>query len=153
VRPSWVITRLGLPNEWIVMAKRPTAVWREGIEEDARLVATGETGETGEEFAVAAQLFPDALLNRFDDVFNSFERSVEGIDRSDEAVMRCVEGFVLTLNALQEEFDGDAIATGERDLICEYIDNVITEAGVDLDALCVRRGISRDELTDDWRIW
>jgi hypothetical protein len=133
------------------MAVRPTAIWREGIEEEARLVAAGVLEE---EFAVTARLFPQGLLSRMDEILEMFERDASALrDRSDEAVLASIRRVVVALNSLNDEHNGDAIATSERDLLCAYIDEAITEAGVDLDALCSRHGMRRDELTDGWRTW
>ncbi|MBB4755077.1 hypothetical protein [Actinoplanes lobatus] len=44
-----------------------------------------------------------------------------------------------------------AIETGERKELAEYIDAVLTTAGVDVAALTARRGRHRGELTDSSR--
>lgn len=69
----------------------------------------------------------------------------------DEAVWAAVERVVLGLNAADESHG--AIETGEREELAEYIDAVLTNAGVDVAALTVRRGLSRAERTDFWRDW
>jgi hypothetical protein len=133
------------------MATRPTIEWREGIKEEARLVASGVL-EPG--FAVAAHLFPPALLLRTDQILDTFEREVSELHHpTDEAILAVIRRLVLGLNLVHHEFDEDAFATGERDMLCAYIDEVVTESGADLDALATRQGVPRDEITDDWRHW
>jgi hypothetical protein len=130
---------------------RPTEVWRQAIEEEARLVAAGELEE---DLAVTAKLLPPELLLRLDGDFEILERgSSELSDAPDDTVLAVIRRTVFALNALNDEYRGGAIATDERDRICKYIDEVITEGNVDLDALCERRGLVRDELTDHWRTW
>ncbi|MGI5146326.1 hypothetical protein ACQEVC_08045 [Plantactinospora sp. CA-294935] len=133
------------------MAMRPSSEWRDGIAEEARLVAEGALEE---EFAVMAELFPPGLLQRFDEIFDVFERDIAGLSfPSDGEVIALIQKVVYALNALNEDYDFDAIATGERAVLCEYIDRTITEAGVDLDALSARYGVPREDLTDEWRTW
>ncbi|GAA3203944.1 hypothetical protein ACFO1B_42670 [Dactylosporangium siamense] len=144
---SWRQMRL----RWVELAKRPSSEWREGIAEEARLVASGALEQ---DFAVTAKLFPPDLLQRFDDVFDAFERNVSELTvKSDTNVLAVIQAVVSMLNMLNDEYDSDAIATGERDVLCEYIDRTISESGVDLDALSARHGLVRDDLTDEWRTW
>jgi hypothetical protein len=58
----------------------------------------------------------------------------------------------MALNAIDEEH-GSRIETGEREELCEYIDDVLTDAGIDVGGLTARRDIDRAELTDEWREW
>ncbi|MET8149110.1 hypothetical protein ACIBSW_39650 [Actinoplanes sp. NPDC049668] len=133
------------------LAIRPSSEWRCSIAEEARLVAEGVLED---EFAVTAGLFPPALLQCFDEVFDAFERDVSELEpSSDIEVTAAIRRVVLELNSLNEKHDHDAIATAERALLCGYIDQTMTEAGVDLDALAARRGVSREDITDEWRTW
>jgi hypothetical protein len=133
------------------LAIRPTCEWREGIEEEARLVAVGALEA---EFAVTATLFPRDLLLRVDEILDTFERDVSALHASsDERVLAIVQKVVLALNSLNDEYNRQAIATSERDMLCKYIDQAIAESGVDLDALSGRQGVPRSELTDAWRTW
>ncbi|MEU4221198.1 hypothetical protein [Actinoplanes sp. NPDC026623] len=133
------------------LAIRPTREWRDGITEEARLVAEG-TLEEG--FAVTAGLFPSDLLQRFDEIFDAFEQDVSELrlPAGDNAIA-VIRRVVLELNSLNEEYDADAIATAERTMLCQYIDQTIAEAGVDLDDLAARHGVLREDLTDEWRTW
>jgi molybdate-binding protein len=51
------------------------------------------------------------------------------------------------------EADGGEIETTTREDLCEYIDEALTDAGVDVEALTRRRGLDSSELTDEWRDW
>ncbi|MGP4095135.1 hypothetical protein [Nonomuraea sp. KM90] len=133
------------------MATRPTVFWREGIEEEARQVAFGELRV---EWVEKAEMFPDSMLLQTDRALETFENHVASLDvPSDEAVLAIVRTVVLTLNAINRDHDDDAYATGERDQLCAYIDEVLAEAGVDLDGLAARRGVPRSDITDEWRTW
>ena len=133
------------------MAIRPTRFWREGIEEEARQVASGELRE---EWASMVQLFPGLLLSRTDGVLQAFEEEVSAlVNPADADVLEVVKRAVIALNSIHADFDHDAYATGERDQLCSYIDDVISESGVDVDDLARRSGISRNEIIDKWREW
>jgi hypothetical protein len=134
-----------------LLATRPTTLWREGVDEEARLVASVELEE---EFAVSATLYPPDLLARMDEVLAGFEREVGGLtSASDDEVLATIRRVVLALNTLNDEYDKGAIETAERDLLCAYIDETVAQAGVDLDALSARQAIERVDLTDEWRTW
>jgi hypothetical protein len=133
------------------MAIRPTTSWRESIAEEARLVAEDPLEA---EFAVMAELHPVEAMERMDPLFATFERAISRpATSSDQQIMDAVRELVEALNVLHHEFADDLIATQERDEMCEYIDDALVDAGVDVDALCRRVGVERDELTDDWRHW
>ncbi|BCB74790.1 hypothetical protein GCM10022251_79180 [Phytohabitans flavus] len=59
---------------------------------------------------------------------------------------------MLALNGVDEDFGGH-IDTITREELCEYIDDVLTATGVDVEALTARRGRDGSELTDEWRDW
>ena len=69
---------------------------------------------------------------------------------SDEVVASVVR-VVMALNAINEEHE--RIETDEREELCRYIDDVLTDAGIDVKALTARRDAARAELTDGWREW
>ena len=72
---------------------------------------------------------------------------------SDEQIFGAVERVVLSLNTINNDHNGAAYETGEREQLCQYIDDTLTEAGIDLEALTSRCGISRYAITDQWRKW
>ncbi|MFC8718858.1 hypothetical protein [Kitasatospora sp. NPDC057198] len=133
------------------MTIRPSSTWREDVAAEAREVAAGRL-EPGDAFL--AGLFPEALLTATDTVLQEFETDVRALaELSDERVMAVVERVVLALNAVNESFDGAGYETDEREQLCEYIDRVLADGGVDVPALAGRLGIDRYEITDEWRDW
>jgi hypothetical protein len=131
------------------MIERPTVRWRNQIAEQAAEIAAGTLVP---EKAYAAQLWPPAFTAAVDTVLAAYEQDVAVVDTtSDEAVWATVETVVVGLNQADEEFG--AIETGEREELAEYIDAVLTGAGVDVAALTARGGRDRGELTDSWRDW
>jgi hypothetical protein len=66
-------------------------------------------------------------------------------------VWTAVKQVVLALNAIDEGYE--AIETEEREELCEYIDAVLAEAGIDVAALAVRDGVQPHAVTDRWREW
>jgi hypothetical protein len=133
------------------MAVRPTDGWREGIAEEEREVASGKLDP---DCAVMARLFPEPLLSRTDEVLSAFESDVSAFsDPSDEQVFGAVERVVLALNAINDDHNGAAYETGEREALCQYIDDALEEAGIDVEALTARHGLSRYAITNQWRRW
>ncbi|MFD0582875.1 hypothetical protein [Dactylosporangium darangshiense] len=56
---------------------------------------------------------------------------------------------MLALNAIDDE-EG-LIETGEREELYRFIEDVLTAAGIDVEALIARRGLDDAELTSPWR--
>jgi hypothetical protein len=120
------------------MVERPTDIWRAFVEEHPD----------------SAELYPASMMLRTDEVLAEFEAEVAAFDDpSDEEVFAAVENVVLALNGVNEEYDDAAYETDERENLCAYLDATLTEAGIDVAALAARRGIGRDEITDEWREW
>lgn len=133
------------------MAERPTTSWRHGIAEEAEELAAGTLDP---ECACMAGLFPEELLMATDEVLDAFEGELPGLgEANDERVFAVVERVVLALNAVDEAHDGAAFETDEREELCDYIDQSLTEHGVDVVALTARHGLGRYQLTDKWRKW
>ncbi|MFD5234346.1 hypothetical protein ACFWJ5_38700 [Streptomyces qaidamensis] len=133
------------------MAERPTTSWRHGIAEEAEELAAGTLDP---ECACMAGLFPEELLMATDEVLDAFEGELPGLgEANDEGVFAVVERVVLALNAVDEAHDGAAFETDEREELCDYIDQSLTEHGVDVVALAARHGLGRYQLTDKWRKW
>jgi hypothetical protein len=133
------------------MAERPTTSWRHGIAEEAEELAAGILDP---ECACMAGLFPEELLMATDEVLDAFEGELPGLgEASDEGVFAVVERVVLALNAVDEAHDRAAFETDEREELCDYIDQSLTEHGVDVVALTARHGLGRYQLTDKWRKW
>ncbi|GAA1260284.1 hypothetical protein GCM10009665_57840 [Kitasatospora nipponensis] len=133
------------------MMIRPSGTWREGVAEEARGLAAGTLDP---EHAYMAGLFPEALLAATDVVLQDFETDFRALaEPSDVQVMEMVKRVVLALNAVNESFDHAAYETGEREQLCEYIDQVLANSGIDVSALTARHGIDRHAITDEWREW
>jgi hypothetical protein len=133
------------------MATRPTDGWREGVAEEARDIASGKLDA---EDAFMSELFPEPLLSRTDEALSTFESEVAALsDPSDEQVFDVVERVVLSLNTINDDHNGAGYETGEREQLCLYIDQVLTEAGVNVEVMAARHGLSRYAITDRWRRW
>jgi hypothetical protein len=101
-----------------------------------------------------SELFPDSLLGATDDALRAFEPAVEALqDEEDGQVFEVIKRVVLVPNEINEDHDGAGYETEEREELCLYIDRTLTEHGIGIPALSARRGISRTEITDDWRDW
>jgi hypothetical protein len=102
----------------------------------------------------SAELFPEPMLKRTDEVLAGFETEVAAFtDPADDDVFAAVKHVVLALNDVNDEYDGAAYETDERELLCAYLEDTLTEAGIDVPALAAGRGLSRHEITDEWREW
>ncbi|MFC7533230.1 hypothetical protein [Actinoplanes sp. GCM10030250] len=131
------------------MMQRPTVRWRDQVAAQEAAV-TG--GTLAPDKAYAIHLWPPAFTVAVDTVLADYERDVAAVDpTSDEAIWAAVETVVKGLNAADEPHG--AIETGEREELAEYVDAVLTAAGVDVSALTARRQLGRAELTDTWRDW
>ncbi|MBQ1092217.1 hypothetical protein [Streptomyces sp. B93] len=133
------------------MAERPTTNWRRGIAREAAELAAGTLDP---DCACMVELFPEALLLETDAVLDVFEAELPTLAEGDDArIFAAVERVVLALNAVNEAHDESAFETDEREQLCAYIDEALTEQGVDVVALTARHGLGRHELTDRWRDW
>ncbi|MFF5481135.1 hypothetical protein ACFY5C_27960 [Streptomyces sp. NPDC012935] len=133
------------------MAERPTTSWRHGIAEEAEELAVGTLDP---ECACMAALFPEELLTATDVVLDAFEGELPGLGAApDEQVFDVVERVVLALNAVDDAYNGSAFETDEREELCDYVDESLTEHGVDVVALTARHSLGRYQLTDKWRKW
>ncbi|MET8324815.1 hypothetical protein [Streptomyces sp. NPDC005181] len=83
----------------------------------------------------------DAALDTFEDEACSLGGA------SDERILAAVERVVEQLNTIDNEYG--AFCTIEREELCEYMDQVVTEQGADVSGLLVRHGM--EELTERWR--
>jgi hypothetical protein len=133
------------------MAERPTTSWRRGIAEEAEELAAGALDP---DCACMAGLFPEGLLVATDAVLDAYEAELPRLVEADDAqILDVVERVVLALNAVNEAHDGSAFETDEREELCDYIDESLSEHGVDVVALTTRHGLGRYQLTDRWRKW
>ncbi|WP_284437400.1 hypothetical protein [Streptomyces sp. TUS-ST3] len=101
-----------------------------------------------------AELFPEGMLLATDAVLDTFEAALPPLtEAEDTRIFAVVERVVLALNAVNEAHGGGAYETGEREELCAYIDESLTEHRVDVVALTARHGLGPHELTDRWREW
>jgi hypothetical protein len=137
------------------MVERPTAVWRQQI---AYEVADLAAGRIDPEEAFTAGLWPEPMICETDDVLDRFDAEVAdlvnhrhspGEDAEIREVIRCT---VLALNTVDVRHDGP-YETGERELLCGYIEHTLDGAGLDVDGFATRQRMTRHEITDEWREW
>ncbi|MFE7790821.1 hypothetical protein [Streptomyces sp. NPDC057460] len=101
-----------------------------------------------------ADLYPVSLLDATDEALAAFESALGTLRTpSDDEVFAAVQQGVLVLNAINDQHDGAGYETGEREELCHYIDQALTDCGSDVPALTTRYGLGRYEITDEWRDW
>ena len=135
------------------MTQRPTTLWRNQRQDQQTAVAAGSLER---EKAYMLDLFPEAFLGPADALLDSYDAEIAAAPRDASgysAIMSAIEKLVLALNTLNEEGHGAWIETGERESLCEYIDQVIVDHGINIDALAASQDLERYELTDEWRDW
>ncbi|WP_203871530.1 hypothetical protein [Plantactinospora endophytica] len=138
------------------MMARPTAGWRAHVAAEAAEIAAGTLDPAD---ASAARLFPAEMLARTDEVLTGFEADVASLvshrwePATDGEIFEVIERTVRALNAVNDRYDGAAYETEERERLCEYIEGVLDDAGIDLDAFAGRHRMTRHEITDEWRDW
>ncbi|MFD5747979.1 hypothetical protein [Streptomyces sp. NPDC127033] len=121
------------------------------MDEEVRELAAGTRAPSG---AFLSELFPESLMLATDEALREFELDVDALrDQDDEQAFEAIKRVVVVLNEINEDHDGAGYETEEREQLCLYIDQTLTEHGIDVPALEARRGISRTEITDDWRDW
>jgi hypothetical protein len=136
------------------VARRPSDEWRRQVEEEASEVARGVLPS---ERAYASDLWPESLRAATDSALAAFEHELRAVrSPSDDEVLSIVERVVLALNKINDEHvraGKTGYETGEREQLCSYIDAALEEAGIDVDALERRHGISHREIAGRWRTW
>ena len=129
------------------MIERLTLGWRREVASQAAAVAAGTLPP---DEAYAARAWPEDFIARIDVALERYEQDLSRLDPADDAaVWSAVERVVTGINtANRGEID---TMTGEE--LAEYVDEAMTAAGVDVEALTSRRDMDRSELTDEWRDW
>ena len=129
------------------MIERLTLGWRREVASQAAAVAAGTLSP---DEAYAARAWPEDFIARIDVALERYEQDLSRLDPADDAaVWSAVERVVTGINtANRGEID---TMTGEE--LAEYVDEALTAAGVDVEALTSRRDMDRSELTDEWRDW
>lgn len=133
------------------MIDRLTGRWRREV---ARQEAAVAAGTLARDEAYAANAWPAEFITATDAVLAGYERDIAALGPApaDEGVWAAIERVVTALNEV-DEAHGNPIETVTREELCEYIDDVVTAAGVDVEAFAARRGRTGSELTDEWRDW
>ncbi|MEU6347666.1 hypothetical protein ABZ883_42955 [Streptomyces sp. NPDC046977] len=133
------------------MAVRPTQNWRDLLAHEAREVTAGTLDPT---CAYVGDSYSEALLSDTKAVLQGFERDVSALtESSDDQVLHVVERVVLALNEVNGRHENSGYDTDEREQLCIFIDDVLTQHGIDVTGLASRHGLSRYEITDRWRRW
>ena len=133
------------------MTKRPTESWRQHLVDQKAAVAAGALDPESDE-AWALHLYPAAFTADVDAALALFERAIEQADLSRQHdIWVLIRSVVDNLNTVSKEWE--LIETGEREELCQYIDDALTNAGADLDVVAARARIRRNEITDEWRDW
>ena len=145
----------GVNGDWSArlraVAQRPSDVWREDLAEETAELAAGILDPDD---ADLAELFPESLLTGTDQALAAFEQEVQALaPSSDSDVLQAVQLVMLALNAVNNDHDGAAYETDEREMLCAYIDETLVEAGVDVRALELRQGLKPQTIGDKWRDW
>ncbi|MGW1709846.1 hypothetical protein ACWCP8_31230 [Streptomyces sp. NPDC002206] len=131
------------------MTERPSKHWPDGVAEEARKLAAGTLTLDD---AFMADLYPVSLLDATDEALGAFESTLGTLRTpSDDEVFAAVQRVVLDLNAINDQHDGAGYETGEREELCQYIDQALTDRGIDVPELTARCGLGRYEITDKWR--
>jgi hypothetical protein len=139
-----------------LVMQRPTAVWRAEVAKDAAQLAAGTLRP---EEAYAAQLWSDEMIRETDQVLDGFEADVAGLvehrwePASDAEILEVVERTVVALNKANDGFEGIGYETDERELLCEYIERVLVDAGINPVELALRHRMTDGDITGEWRRW
>lgn len=88
----------------------------------------------------------DKAKDIFDELISNLITS--GENAPEEQKVTYFEEAVLALNDLNDEQDGALIETGEREELCELIDQITVASGLDPDNFGDGGGIA-----DEWRDW
>ncbi|MGW3290653.1 hypothetical protein ACWDR3_39080 [Streptomyces sp. NPDC001002] len=133
------------------MAERPSEYWRSEMAKEARAVADGTLSADCASFLGA---YSERFLETVDAALAAFEVEAQQLGTaSDTQILGVVEQAVLALNRVNQEATDGSIDTDEREQICLFIDEVLTESGVDVGELAARQGVNRYAITDRWRQW
>ncbi|WP_069462003.1 hypothetical protein [Actinacidiphila rubida] len=133
------------------MAVRPSEHWRALITEEGRQVTAGMLDP---ECARMADSYSENFLSDTDAVLTEFQSNVSAIaEPMDDQVFHVVGSVVLALNEVNDRYETSTFDTDEREQLCVFIDEVLTEHGIDVAGLAARHRISRYEITDRWRRW
>ncbi|MFI9815289.1 hypothetical protein [Saccharothrix variisporea] len=133
------------------MTERPTLHWRRELAREVAAVAEGTMSADHTSFLGS---YSPSFLDAVDAALAAFEAEVRGLGgATDSEVLAAVERVVQALNEVNREESGGAIDTDEREQLCLFIDEVLTDRGIDVGELAAREGVERYAITDRWRRW
>ncbi|MBO4205836.1 hypothetical protein GSF22_07425 [Micromonospora echinofusca] len=100
-------------------------------------------------------VYSEGFLEAVDAALADFEVEIRqlGAAASDAQILAAIERVVLALNSVSQGVAGGVIDTDEREQLCLFIDEVMTENGIEVGELAARHGVSRYAITDRWRRW
>ncbi|WOO80165.1 uncharacterized protein LOC62_03G003677 [Vanrija pseudolonga] len=129
--------------------RRPSAIWRAEREKEAARLAARDLDPAN---AYAFSLYPDAFLNPLHLMLRQFEADVAAAvstnpDLHIVSIYVCIKRLVLGLNSLEKWIKGD-----EREILIEYIGNVVEHAGVDRFDMMEEFGDAAD-MVEKWCKW
>ena len=131
--------------------KLVTETWREDKAEEKREF---EAGEIAEDELCLDQLFPDQFIADTEPLLVEFAGAIAATNALDyDNVMNSIKSLVEKLNEINDKYNGEVIETGEREQLCQYIEDVISESAIDLDAYAKSMECDKNEITDLWREW
>ncbi|WP_127501030.1 hypothetical protein [Actinoplanes solisilvae] len=129
------------------MIERLTLGWAREVAAQEAAVAAGTLPP---DQAYAARAWPADFIAQVDAALQRYEQDLARLDPTDDAAAwSAVERVVTAINAA----DQGEIDTMTREELAEHLDDALTEAGVDVEALTGRRDLDRSALTDEWREW
>lgn len=131
------------------MAEKPSQRWRADVADEESLIAEGRLDR---DHAAFLGSYSEDFLQEVDSALSAFEADIVSLtSASDAQILGAVERVVVALNGVGE--NGGSIDTDEREQLCLFIDEVLTENGVDVGALAARHRLNRYAITDHWRRW
>lgn len=117
-----------------LLSKKPTIYWREQLDEDL----------ADEDMDDNEIKYTHNLLNKADALLEDFAAQLSNLKTPAKSnVLEVVKDFVLKLNDLTR--DNSFIETGEREDLCDFIDQAVTIAGLELDP--------EEDISFEWRKW
>ncbi|WP_162907706.1 hypothetical protein [Allorhizocola rhizosphaerae] len=137
------------------MIERPTTTPRRLRQEQQRAL---KAGAITQHLACAVSSWRSDLLAAVDVALDAYVAldahvaEVSGLqDPSDADMPATLEHVAQRLDAINKKFG--KIEPGEHDEFCDYINDVLRDAGVDPAAVAARLGVGQHELTDTWPDW
>jgi hypothetical protein len=120
-------------------------VWKSLPDEDDELGIEAEDDDEGSYMEQYSKENCQRVEKIFEDLVENLIKLGENAPKSDKENL--IKSCVLTLNALNDEFEGSFIETTEREDLCELIDKIAIAAGLD------PLEYEDADITCQWREW